>query len=181
MCGETGAWSKEGLRHHLCFELQLVCVFVACCAVTQGQDLDMVPWCHDLTWQYFKLDKNKFRGKPSYSGNTMGYVYDSPAYHKILKPWVECAKVEACMAPPGTSTSNHRFDQAVLSIITYTSDLNVTEHTELLLAAPVDCYKPHARAVWTSRQGCSCYQRFAVGCAAAEVLHLPGQDKPVTV
>lgn len=151
-----------------------------CLCCHQGQDNNMVPWCHDLTWQYFKLDKTKFNGKPSYSGNTMGYVHDSPAYHKILKPWVECAKVEACMAPEGTSTGNHRFDQAVLSIITYTSGLNVTEHTELLLAESVPCYKPHERAVWTSRQGCSCYQKFAVGCDAADKLQL-GRDGLVTV
>lgn len=136
----------------------------------QGQDADMVPWCHDLTWQYFKLDKNTFHGRPSYSGNTVGFVYDSPAYHEILKPWVECAAVEACMAPPGTSTANHRFDQSVLSIITYTASLNVTEHTELLLASTVPCFEAHARAVWTSRQACRCYQKFAGDCSAASQL-----------
>jgi hypothetical protein len=156
------------------------CVCALLLLPLQGQDNNMVPWCHDLTWAYFKLDKNKFQGKPSYSGNTVGFVYDSPAYHKILKPWVECAAVEACMAPPGTSTANHRFDQSVLSIITYTSGLNVTEHTELLLAAQVPCFQAHARAVWTSRQGCSCYQKFAADCSASAKLdqsYLPPYPK----
>lgn len=74
------------------------------------------------------------------------------------------------MAPPGTSTANHRFDQSVLSIITYTAGLNVTEHTELLLASTVPCFEAHARAVWTSRQGCRCYQKFAGNCSAASQL-----------
>lgn len=116
---------------------------------------------HPAVWDYFQYNKTDFVNKPSYSGNTMGFVYGSQAYHDILLPWVQCAAKPECIAPPGASTGNHRFDQSALSIIAYKSGLDIQEHTELLLAEAVPCFKPHQRVVWTSRTGESCYAKHA--------------------
>lgn len=128
----------------------------------QGQDLDMTRLCMQETFDYLKQRKEDFMNKPSYAGNTVGFVYGSEAYHKILVPWTKCAAVAECIAPPGSSTANHRFDQVVLSIITYTAGINVTQHTELLEASRLPCFVPNKRVVWTSRTGESCYTKYTV-------------------
>lgn len=35
----------------------------------------------------------------------------------VIKPWADCAKHKACIAPSGSSRSNHRQDQSALSIL----------------------------------------------------------------
>jgi hypothetical protein len=130
--------------------------------LVQGQDNDMTRFCMQETFDYLKQKREDFINKPSYSGNTVGLVYGSEAYHKILLPWLRCAAVPQCIAPPGASTSNHRFDQVVLSIITYTAGMNVTEHTELLEVNRLPCFVPNTRVVWTSRTSESCYTNYTV-------------------
>lgn len=80
--------------------------------MVQGQDVDFTRLCVQGTFDYLKRKREDFVNKPSYAGNTVGFVYGSEAYHKILLPWTQCAAVAECIAPPGSSTSNHRFDQA---------------------------------------------------------------------
>lgn len=106
----------------------------------------------------------EFVNKPSYAGNTVGFVHGSEGYNKILLPWVDCAGKPECIAPKGSSIANHRFDQTALSIIAYKSGINITAHTELLLAdcKGLECCKSHERVVWTSRARESCYEKFAV-------------------
>ena len=36
---------------------------------------------------------------------------------KIFQPWVHCSMEVDCISPPGSSKSNHRYDQAALSIL----------------------------------------------------------------
>jgi hypothetical protein len=128
----------------------------------QGQDLDMTRICMQETFDYLQQKREDFKGRPSYAGNTVGFVYGSEAYYKILIPWTKCAAVAECIAPPGSSTANHRFDPVVLSIITYTAGMNVTEHTELLEANRLPCFVPNKRVVWTSRISESCYNKYTV-------------------
>ncbi len=64
-----------------------------------------------------------------------------------------------------------RYDQAALSIITYTSPLNVTPHTELLAADMAQlqpCEQASKMVVWTSRGGERCYVRHATSCASGD-------------
>ena len=46
-----------------------------------------------------------------------GYRLGSQAYHQVLEPLVQCARVQECIAPKGTNRSNHRQDQTVLNAI----------------------------------------------------------------
>ena len=37
----------------------------------------------------------------------------------LVEPWVRCARVEACIAPPGSNRRNHRQDQAALTVLAH--------------------------------------------------------------
>ena len=130
----------------------------------QGQDLDMVPWVHPGMLAHFGVhDTAPFAGKPSFSGNTVGFVRGSASATRILEPWVACARNVSCIAPPGSSKSNHRYDQAALSVIAYSSALSIVPHTELLAAQRQQlqpCEKASEMVVWTSRAGESCYAKY---------------------
>ncbi len=62
-------------------------------------------------FSYLHANKSQFIDKPSFSGNTVGFVRHSPAYWLMLLPLVDCAKQRACISPRGSSLHNHRYDQ----------------------------------------------------------------------
>ena len=41
----------------------------------------------------------------------------SARFADVTVPWDECARVQACVCPPGSSRSNHRQDQAALTLL----------------------------------------------------------------
>lgn len=133
----------------------------------QGQDTDSSRWCHSETLKAFGLTKADLLDKPSFAGGVVGFKYGSPAYYDILLPWVHCAGRSDCIAPPGSSLGDHRFDQCVLTILSYTAKVNVTPHTELLAYTSAQlkpCYQASEMIIWTARQGESCYAKKAAGC-----------------
>lgn len=126
----------------------------------QGQDTDSSRWCHHGTLSAFGLKKEDIFNKPSFAGGVVGFKYGSPAYYEILLPWVHCAGRKNCIAPAGSSLSDHRFDQCVLTILSYTAKVNVTPHTELLAYTNSQlkpCFQASEMIIWTARQGESCY------------------------
>ena len=48
--------------------------------------------------------------------------FDMRAYEKVIRPWAKCALERLCIAPPGATLSNHRYDQAVLTVLLYQAD-----------------------------------------------------------
>lgn len=131
--------------------------------LVRGQDVDMVPWVHPGMLKHFGVEASAFKGNYSYSGNTVGFVKKSPVARHIIPLWLECSRNVSCIAPVGSSKVNHRFDQAALSVIIYSSALSIKPHTELLAATrPASCLKPAPKVVWTSRRSESCYQKFSV-------------------
>jgi len=134
----------------------------------QGQDLDSSRWCHQGTLAAFNKTKLDMQGKPSFAGGVVGFVFESPAYWDILLPWVHCASRRRCIAPDGASLGDHRFDQCVLTILSYSSTTNVTPHTELRADTSSQlkpCFQASDMVIWTARQGESCYASKAhVNC-----------------
>jgi hypothetical protein len=78
----------------------------------------MTRYVHPGSFKYLNATPNLFVDHPSFAGGIWGYVKGSPYTKLILEPWVRCAKTPACIAPPGSSLGNHRYDQAVVSVIT---------------------------------------------------------------
>ncbi|XP_013396431.1 uncharacterized protein LOC106163403 [Lingula anatina] len=99
--------------------------------LVQGQDGDTTVFLYEKMCTFMGLDKKTFKLKPSYSGNLNGWTKRNDTYEKILKPWVKCALTKECIAPAGSSLRNHRYDQSALTLITYTSGLELQHHTEL--------------------------------------------------
>jgi hypothetical protein len=64
----------------------------------------------------------------------------------IMKPWLDCANVEECIAPSGSDKSNHRQDQTVLNAIVvslaYKADNSSTSSSSAAAAAALAAAVP---------------------------------------
>ena len=56
---------------------------------------------------------------PNCNGAFLGFSGPGAAYDRVLVPWERCALDRDCIAPPGSDRSNHRQDQAVLSVLAH--------------------------------------------------------------
>lgn len=132
--------------------------------LAKGQDNSMTPMSHPDTYQWFGYNnKDDFRmglQSPHFSGNFQAHLYPSRYIDSIVIPNAKCALDSACIEPPGSSLSNHRYDQTTLSILAYQEA--VGHYTEYLAADRQqlndDLSKPsHRMIVWSARQGCTHY------------------------
>ena len=131
----------------------------------QGQDEDMTPWSHPQTLDFFRTNKVEMKGKYSFSGNLQGYVYDSQAYWDVLMVVEKCCQITECIAPQGSSLSNHRYDQIAMSSAIYTNPrLIITPHTELLAAVRLQLDPNHktesSHIVWSARGASHEYMKY---------------------
>lgn len=84
----------------------------------------LAEWTHPKTLEHFGVHSDAtglepYKGKNNCNGAIVGFSKDSPAYHKVLVPWVNCAYNRNCIAPPGSNRSNHRQDQAALTVLAH--------------------------------------------------------------
>ncbi|NER20752.1 MAG: DUF1647 domain-containing protein [Symploca sp. SIO1B1] len=121
----------------------------------QGQDLDMTLMSHDGCYEAMGTKKAYFQGKQHFAGNLQGYVQNGKAHKLILEPLYRNALNRDCIAPPGSNLTNHRFDQTVLSILIYQSELSVVPRTNLLSAHRQELHpepeQPSSATVYTAR------------------------------
>mmetsp|Transcript_2473 Transcript_2473/g.8900 ORF Transcript_2473/g.8900 Transcript_2473/m.8900 type:complete len:924 (+) Transcript_2473:571-3342(+) len=55
---------------------------------------------------------------PNLSGSLVGFdARSKDVMEQVFEPWVKCAQYPECIDPPGAGRSNHRYDQAALSVI----------------------------------------------------------------
>ncbi|XP_013391951.1 uncharacterized protein LOC106160006 [Lingula anatina] len=97
----------------------------------QGQDADTTLFLHEKMCLHLGLKKTSFKNKPSFAGGFNGWSNRPYLYQKLLIPWFTCALTQRCIAPEGASLANHRFDQSALTVISYSSGLDLKPHTEL--------------------------------------------------
>lgn len=128
--------------------------------VAWGQDADMMQKSHPKSFEWFNYSKDEFIGGPSFGGGTQGYLYPSEAYGRVVRPMLSCAMNASCIQPVGSGLSNHRYDQTVLSILSYQYHVMLQPHTEYLAASnPGKKFRqPVEKRVWTARQGSRNYQ-----------------------
>ena len=121
----------------------------------QGQDEDMSRKSHPGCYRALGTDIGRFAGKPHFAGGLQGYTRSGRAHSRILEPMFRCAMEKQCIAPPGSSLDNHRFDQTVLSILAYQSELAIKPATRLLAAErdqlAEDPLQQSERIVYTAR------------------------------
>jgi len=130
----------------------------------QGQDTDMTALLHPDCAERLGLQAADFADKASFAGSAQGYVSGSTVVDRVLRPMYAAAANEACIAPPGSSLQNHRFDQSLLSLIAYSSGLRLKEHTRLLSSSRAELspkpWKPSKRRIYTARCSSVEYIRY---------------------
>ncbi len=147
--GSTVVSSLQPLKENL---MKMKYLFV------QGQDTNVVQWTHPDVWKRFNAESQRYIGKPSFAGNTLGFSRQSALYNQIFLPWYRCALELECIMPPNSTFDNHRFDQSVLSVLLYSSGLDIQPRTDFITADAVPCKNATSKIIWTSRRKAgNCY------------------------
>jgi len=79
-------------------------------------------WTHPacLSWLNASSD---LLGRGNICGGTVGVDPDHPAARSLIQRWRACAQHKECIAPEGSTSENHRQDQAILSVLAHQSGL----------------------------------------------------------
>lgn len=79
-------------------------------------------WTHPKTLAWFGVDPGLLDRRQR-AACVVGASHAVPEARRIVQVWKECALQRDCIAPPGSDRTNHRQDQAVLSILVEQSTL----------------------------------------------------------
>ncbi len=79
-------------------------------------------WTHPKTLAWFGVEAGLL-DKKQRAACVVGASCLTPEARRIIGEWKECALQRDCIAPPGSDRTNHRQDQAVLSILVEQSAL----------------------------------------------------------
>lgn len=75
-------------------------------------------WIHPQTLAYLRVPP-EFLHKRNRAGGVCGFHYRNPAVRQLVDQWRRLALIKECIAPEGATVKNHRFDQALLTILLY--------------------------------------------------------------
>ena len=90
--------------------------FLANSILTVNSSNKISDWTHVKTLS--KLDpNNKHLRKRNCAGGLVGFKYDNPTSRKVINLWSKFSQIEEIISPIGSDRSNHRQDQAILSIL----------------------------------------------------------------
>ena len=64
-----------------------------------------------------EMDMARWREVKMCNGAIVGFDRTSPAHMSMLAEWLRCASNVSCIAPPGSTRTNHRQDQAALTLL----------------------------------------------------------------
>ena len=79
-------------------------------------------WTHTKTLEKMKIDEKKFKKRNLASG-MVGFNSNNQIALKIVNEWYEKSKDKELIAPEGSSRSNHRQDQSLLTLISYKENI----------------------------------------------------------
>ena len=74
-------------------------------------------WTHPTCLKY--MDGDRFKNYSPRNAAIIGINYNIDWVRKLIKEWRDLALVKECICPDGSDRSNHRQDQAVLTILFY--------------------------------------------------------------
>ena len=80
-------------------------------------------WTYSKTLKFLNTSKTSLK-KKNLSGGCIAIDYQNKRARELIIKWGECALIKECIAPEGSSLANHRYDQAVLSILAYQFNFN---------------------------------------------------------
>lgn len=96
-------------------------------------------WTHPACLQYMNVPDSMLEMSPR-NGAIVGFDLSNIHAWEVLEDWYRLAQIKECIAPEGSNRSNHRQDQAVLSVLyyrftnntdLYTSYINMKTHCDI--------------------------------------------------
>jgi hypothetical protein len=106
----------------------------------------MRDWTHPRMFENLGVDPNEYGDKRNADATLVGFATGSgsPAdrealYRDVVLPWKACALVRDCIAPPGSSRTNHRQDQSVLSYLVHRAGYPFADDTRHELGIRCKC------------------------------------------
>jgi len=85
---------------------------------TQGSVKD---WVHEKAFSAFSIPMTAdVLQQPMLDGSFLFFDFDFPDARSLFTAWLYCSLQRDCICPVGTSRLNHRQDQAVITLLTYT-------------------------------------------------------------
>jgi hypothetical protein len=78
----------------------------------------LADWIHPATLRYMDAPLEILDWRSRGSG-VCGFHHDFPAARELVREWKRYALVRECLAPEGASLVDHRYDQAILTILLY--------------------------------------------------------------
>jgi len=75
-------------------------------------------WTHPTTLEYLKVTDDVY-DKPNRHAAIIGLSCVRPEIIALVERWEQSALDPSCIGPPGATVKNHRYDQAVFSILVY--------------------------------------------------------------
>jgi hypothetical protein len=75
-------------------------------------------WTHPQTLSYLNVTAHILE-KQNRAAGMVGFCAFNPVALHILKAWRTVSSLKECIAPPGATIYNHRYDQALLGILLY--------------------------------------------------------------
>lgn len=76
-------------------------------------------WTHPKMLAYFGLPGDWMATARNLNGACVAFDLDSALGVQLLDSWASAAQVEVCIAPQGSNRTNHRQDQALLTVLAY--------------------------------------------------------------
>ena len=86
---------------------------------------NIAKWTHPATLRFLNVSKELLK-KRNLSGGCITISYQNPKIRNFITKWHKYTFIKECIAPKGSSLANHRYDQAMLTILAY--QLNVFHH-----------------------------------------------------
>lgn len=79
-------------------------------------------WTHPATLKHLNVDPSLL-DRRNLNGACVAVNYQSAVARALSDAWRDCALTRACIAPDGSDRSNHRQDQAVITILAHQSGI----------------------------------------------------------
>jgi hypothetical protein len=76
-------------------------------------------WTHPKMLAYFGVDAGWGRNKPNLNGACVAFDPSHRGARELARRWKAGALIRECIAPEGSDLTNHRQDQALLTVLTY--------------------------------------------------------------
>ncbi len=90
---------------------------------SEGSKGTVSDWTHPGMLEWFGLPPGWGDRHENLNGACVGFDPGHPLAHRVAEEWARCALVKECIAPEGSNRSNHRQDQALLTVLAYRSGL----------------------------------------------------------